>query len=783
MATTVSLGWFLSLIHTIYHSVSMPLASSFSMTFMSLIMPIMLLTIINGMDEIKRIVLNKSRKMHLKGMKMLFPQMSNAYQCYPLSTQEQIIIAQRLTSSFDVDADHSQFFRIIEQITDDESLSMEKKNALKNGMVIKIKRGECFPVDCILLKGNTVVDSSLLTGEPQQNKQHLDFIPAGAINLGATVFVYATQDSYNSTINKLLFRSNRANDEKQAVKEKNTFAYIYTTLIIVGIVASIITPFILGILTVPLLLQNVTGILFAVCPCTMSIAQQLPNLLNIYQRGNNGIIIRDENLCKKTNKIHTIVFDKTGTLTTGNSQVESSTGISSSLWERVYLLEKHHGAEHPLAKAINRYYETTLMTQPSLIKDIKKVTPDTKNRGLSGMVQGKQIHIGNAEYLRELSIMVPELHSREIEQGYTPIYIAEENAYQGVIYIKHEIRKDVLTALTRFKAEGKKLIMLTGDSASSAIGFNQQHGAIFDEEHIHSQQTPQHKESFLSQLFSKEKANPEGVWFVGDGLNDAPSAKIVSENGGVSCAMTNDDKTSFFTDLSLNGSLNYLFEHNKLNQFLQKNILQNQLLLMYGAIAFIAFIISFSIAGIAVAPLIPLLIMASTTLMVLFNSYRVQLTVDNALEPNSSWVKQLLASDLSIGLLTGASMLLKCGLLIATIATGGFTFPTIIFTAGVVAAISSLCILTALTLFAAFALIAVTYLCINKNTHSPQEESLDERSTPTRNNDPNPSLKPDDSQNTSIPYPFWNSIISEESGAEELCQEDDAQTLMTSARR
>lgn len=753
MNTTVTLGWFLSLAHTLYHAISMPLVSGFSMMFMCFIMPVVLIAIINGMDEIKRKILNQSKKMHLHGIKMLFPQMAEEYPCYQLTAAEQSFLSQPIDVILGCDTDFDVFFSCIEEMVIGNKLVMERKSSLKEGMLIKINRGECFPVDCILINGQTIVDSSLLTGEAQQIKRRLDFIPAGAINLSEPVVVYASKDPYQSTVNQLLFRSNRAK-ENIIAKPNHTFTYLYTALVVLGIAAAIIAPWALGILTFSLSLQNITGILFAVCPCTMAIAHQLPNLLNLYQRSNQGITIRDENICRQHAEIHTVVFDKTGTLTTGNSQVESSEGISASLWERIYLLEKHHGADHPLAKAITRYYESKA-TQRSIIQDIDKVTNDRNSRGLSARVQGRQLHIGSADYLRQFNIHVPELDSHKTEQGFTPVYVAEDKKYKGAIYIKHEIRKDVLTALTRLKNAGTKIIMLTGDSESSALGFNQQNGSIFAIEDIHAEQTPQNKETFLSTLMNTNNADPKGVWFIGDGLNDAPCAKTVSEKGGLSCAMTSDDKTSFFTDISLNGSLDYLFAHNKLNQFLKKNILQNQGLLMYSALAFTAFIVSFAIAGIAVSPIIPLMIMASTTLMVLFNSYRVQLTIDCALDKKTSWLKQLLASDASLGLLAGASLQFMCGLLISTIATGGLAFPAIVFTAGAALAVSSVCLLISATLCALFIVLASTYVCFDKYVNLQKENSPVAPSPLGANVAASPELSvvPD---NGIIPTPLWS---------------------------
>lgn len=708
MSTPITLGWLLSLAHTLYHTISMPLTASFSMTFMSFIMPIVLITVINGMDEIKRLIYNKSKKMHLEGMKTLFPQMAEKYHYYPLSEAKESILT-RFFSDCSINPECNdnmdEFLQTVDELLENEATVMQSKSALKAGMIIKIMRGDCFPVDCILLQGTTQIDAAILTGEPQQIKKCLDTIPAGAINLGQTITVYAKEDSYNSTVNKLLFRSNRAK-EKNLAKPNLTFTYFYSILILLGISASLLIPLILGTFTVPLLLQNVIGILFAVCPCTITIAHELPFLLSTYQRSKQGITLRDEELIQSVNEIHTVVFDKTGTLTTGNSKVESTLDISDDLWARIYLLEKQQGAEHPLAKAITKHYEATL-NNPIMFNDIHEAINDPNHRGLSAIVQGRKIHIGNADYLRQEGISVPELYRDKLAQGFSPVYVAQDNIYQGVIFIKHEIRENIVSALNRLKAEGKNIIMLTGDNFASASGFNQQNGSIFNESDIHAQKTPEQKEAFLSTLMT---TNPQGVWFVGDGLNDAPCARTVSEKGGTSCAMTSEDKAAFFTDISLDGSLEYLFEHNNLNQFLQKNVLQNQLLLTYSFVAFLAFIMTFSIIGIAVSPLIPLMIMVSTTLLTVFNSYRVQLAIDNALDKNNtSWLKQFLASDLSISLLLGASLLFVCSVLISTATIGTLTLPIITFTAGILSALSSVCLLLGLGMVAFFSLVAAAY--------------------------------------------------------------------------
>ncbi|MFC3908522.1 HAD-IC family P-type ATPase [Legionella dresdenensis] len=725
MTSTISLGWFLSLAHSLYHTISMPMASSFSMVFMNFIMPIILITCINGMDEIKRMVMEKSRKMQLNGLKTLFPQMSEKYRCYQLSQTDSKLLAEQmaiiLQSGASSATDHSEL--IAKLLTANETQE-EQKKLLREGMLIEVKPGECFPVDCILVHGNTIIDASILTGEPQQRKQRWQTIPAGAINLSQPVTVYATKSPYHSTVNSLLFRSNRAKNTAPAGSVPK-FVYLYTALVAIGIITAILAPVAFGIVTLPLVLQNVIGILFSICPCTIAIAHQLPGLISLHHRNSKGIHLRDENLItNQTAEIKIIVFDKTGTLTTGNSVIDSSDiPASSPIWQRIYLLEKAYGREHPLAKAITRHYEENIGAN-IFFNEVKGGQIDSENRGLTAIVQEKVIQIGNADYLKNNNIIVPEIDQGKINQGFSAVYVAQDGQYQGVIYFKHEVRKGIREALSNLKREGKKIIMLTGDNSKSAEGFNQHIGEQFDIKDIHGDQTPKNKEDFLKLLMSDPQIKPGNIWFVGDGLNDAPCCRMVTEQGGVSCAMDTNDKSAFFTDICLNGSLDYLFQHNKLNRSLQQNTMQNKWIVTWGTIAFLAFILSFSVAGVAVSPLIPMAVMLATTMFILFNSYRIKLSIDNALDKVTSWPKKLLASNLSIGLLLGASVLLICGVLVTTIATGGLALPIAAFTAGAAAAVSSVCTLSAIGLSGAFLILLASSLVSARLARNKTQEIL-----------------------------------------------------------
>lgn len=709
MTTTVSLGWFLSLVHTLFHVIAMPLISGFSMIFMNFIMPAILITFINGMDEIRQQISKQTKKMNRVRMKDLFPQMSKVYSCYPLE-QEYLNDLKAMMLDPEKKLQLSEKTKLI--LNKIEFVPIER-NILQAGLIIQVKPGECFPVDCLLIGGDAIIDASLLTGEPRrQSKQFLDEIPAGAINLGQPVNVLSKEDAYHSTINRLLFPANRAREK--APQEIPKFTYVYTALILTAMIAALVVPLALGVFTAALLLQNLMGLLFSICFCTITIAYQLPSLISIFHRHRKGIQLHDKRVAEQTNEIHTFVFDKTGTLTTGNSVVESSTlDPESPVWERIYLLEQCDF--HLLSETIiNHCKKIGKAPDKPLFNQILNYKKDPQNRGLSAVVQGQSLSIGKAAYLKELGITPPEPDQAKLEQGFSPIYVAEGKVCWA-IYIKHELRPGVLRVLRILKEGEKEIILLTGDSRDAAIGFNKQNDEPFKEENIHADQTPEDKAAFLKNKDSKD------VLFVGDGINDSLGLRIESI---ISCAIKPGIQASPFSDVCLDGSLNYLLKHTRINRFLQKTILQNQGILAYSTFAFLAFLISFSVVGIAVSPLIPLGIMLSTTLFVLFNSYRVQLDIDEALDQEIAWPKKLLASDLSLALLLGASSLLICAILIATITTGGLALPLIAFSAGALAATGSACTLAAIVLFSLFTLLIGAHALGDKAMNQQADEDI-----------------------------------------------------------
>ncbi len=713
MSVTVSLGWLLAMTHAIYHMQFMPAITSFAMTFMNFIMPLILVTIVNVMDEIKRQIQKKAHKIFLNGIKSLFPKMQDNYFSSQLSEKDAETIRNKLQNKAKLSLD-LQSYKYAELA----------RHTLCKDMLIKVNRGECFPVDGQIVFGNTYVDQSILDGEPAMAAESGMEVKSGCINLWRDVIILAKECEYYSTANRMLLKANtedKLETDNKNYNLSNKFYYLYFGLFGAGLVISLVLSLALGTFSVGMMLQTMVGFLFAICPCTIGVAHYLPKLLKTYQLNTEGIIVSNENLQLNLDKFDVFVFDKTGTLT-NESKVYAEDGITLDLWKKIYFIEKYFGRSHPIALALQRYFENKYNDSKN---EYKLEMQEISANGICAKVDNEKIVIGDAGYLSKKGINL----SHEEKTNYTVVYVAIDDKYVGKISIRHELREGMQVALEKLKNANKTLIMLTGDKCSSAEGLNEQYGNIFGESTsilpavkisedlkscIYAEHSPDQKATRLNDIATKVGAAK--ICFIGDGLNDALCSKKLRKLGGVSISISANDKAAFFTDISLNGSLDYLFQQSNIDKQEQRIIKQNRWILAYGAAIFLVFLVGFQSLGIGVSPLIPMSVMFSTTLFVLFNSYRTQITTSSILKQHdTSKVNGVMQSDLSIGLLVGGSFALVIAVLIASLSSLHLSLPLFVFGGGLANIISSSFLVAATVMLASFTVLVCCYMWENSS--------------------------------------------------------------------
>ena len=395
-------------------------------------------------------------------------------------------------------------------IEEDGKLVQVDPEDVEPGMIITVKPNERVPLDGIVVEGNSLIDTSALTGEsvPRRVREGSEIV-SGCINGKGILKIEVTKVFEDSTVAKILELVENASNKKAKVENFITrFARIYTpTVTISAAILAIIPPLILGTNFVPWI-QRACIFLVVSCPCALVISVPLGFFGGIGAASKIGVLVKGSNYLEAFSKVETIVFDKTGTLTKGEFKVTNiipENGTKEELLEIAALGEGY--SNHPIAASIRNAYKKTLCM------DRVTETEELSGLGIKTKIDGKVVYLGNEKLMQHLNIP----YKKDASVG-TVVYISRENVFMGAIIISDTIKDGAVKAIDEIKRCGvKNCIMLTGDRKEAAK-------AIADHLHLnsfHAELMPQDKVMITEQLLEKQN-DKEKLAFVGDGINDAP---------------------------------------------------------------------------------------------------------------------------------------------------------------------------------------------------------------------------------------------------------------------
>ena len=379
------------------------------------------------------------------------------------------------------------------------------------GETIEIKPGERVPLDAIIIKGESTLDTSALTGEsiPVEVREGATIL-SGCININALIIAKVTKEYFDSTVNKVLDLVENAASKKSTSERLITrFAKIYTPIVIgLAILLAILPPIISGEYNFRVWIFRALSFLVVSCPCAFVISIPLSFFSGIGAASRAGVLIKGGNYLEALSKVDTVVLDKTGTLTKGVFNVQKVIVVDKNIKEDKFIslvAMAESGSNHPISKSIQKYYNKEINTNS--INSIKEIS----GKGIEAVIDNKKILVGN-----EKLINVPKNIS--IDDIGTILYVEIDNKFTGYIIISDEIKKDSQKAIKGLKNMGiKKTIMLTGDVEKVAKKVGEDLG--IDE--IYTNLLPQDKVSKFEEII-KNKNSKGNVVFVGDGINDAP---------------------------------------------------------------------------------------------------------------------------------------------------------------------------------------------------------------------------------------------------------------------
>lgn len=454
---------------------------------------------------------------------MLFYQVGELFQSYAVNRSRQSI-----TDLMDICPEYAN-------IEEDGQLKQVDPDDVEVGDIIVIKPGEKIPLDGKVVFGESMVDTSALTGEsvPRTVKEGDDLV-SGCVNGNGLLRAEVTKEFDDSTVAKILELVENASSKKAHVENFITrFARYYTPAVVIGaVVLAVIPPLFAGQSWAEWVRRACTFLVIS-CPCALVISVPMSFFSGIGAASKKGVLVKGSNYLEIMSKLHTVVFDKTGTLTKGEFKVariysvdeeadtagngENESGESAEngtdprsekqrkVLELAALAESY--SDHPISRSIRDAWGKKL--DQSRVSDAQEIS----GHGVKVKIDGKMVLAGNGKLMDEKGISYTECDSIG-----TVVYVAEDGRFLGSIVIADGIKDGVKDAIQRLKRAGvSKTVMLTGDRRNVAEAVAKEIG--LDE--VHAQLLPGDK---VDAVESMMKFLPESkkLAFVGDGINDAP---------------------------------------------------------------------------------------------------------------------------------------------------------------------------------------------------------------------------------------------------------------------
>jgi Cu+-exporting ATPase len=497
----------------------------------------------------------------------------------------------------------------------DEDVAIE---AIAVGDLLRVRPGEKVPVDGVITEGRSSVDESMVTGESMPvSKADGDRVIGGTVNQNGALVVRAEKvgrETMLARIADMVARAQRSRAPVQRLADR-VAGWFVPAVIAVAMAAfaawAMVGPeprFSYG------LVAAVTVLIIA-CPCALGLATPMSIMVGVGRGAHAGILTRDAGVLEQLERADTLVIDKTGTLTEGKPKVVAvlpAAGFDENELLRL-AASVERASEHPLAQAVlNAALErgVPLSEAPGFVSFAGK--------GAVATVEGKQVALGNAMLMRELSVTADELNrsaEQAREHGATAILVAIDGRAAGVIAIADPVKPSAKPALRALRDDGMRIVMLTGDNVTTARAV----GKTLDIDEIEAGVLPERKSEVVQRLRGEGRV----VAMAGDGVNDAPALAAadigIAMGGGTDVAIESAGVTL------LTGDLTGLLRARRLSRATMRNIRQNlAFAFLYNAAGVpIAAGALYPWFGIVLSPMIGAAAMALSSVSVIANALRL----------------------------------------------------------------------------------------------------------------------------------------------------------------
>ena len=476
---------------------------------------------------------------------------------------------------------------------------------VKAGDIMIVKPGEKIPTDGIIVKGESSVDESMVTGESLPvDKTKKDNVIGATINQDGILYIKATKIGSDTFLAHIIELVEEAQGSKIPIQK---LADKITNIFVPSILALSILTFVGWLIfgNVNSAIESSIAVLVISCPCALGLATPIALTVGSGMGAKRGILIRKGEAIQTMKDVKVIVFDKTGTITKGKPEVtniETAKGIKEKdLIEISASLEKL--SEHPLSKAIVNY--SNLRNYKS-VKNFKIL----RGRGIEGQISGKDYLIGNKRLMQEKKINF-KVFAENIEkyesEGKTTMVVSREKRVIGIIAVADSIKEDSQRALKELHKKGYYTIMITGDNEKTANAIAKETGI----KKVIANVLPEDKSEKVKEIQSKRGGT--FVAFVGDGINDAPALK--QSNVGIAMGTGTDIAIESGDIVLTKGSLIGVVQAINLSKATFSKIKQN----LFWAFAYNIVAIPLAVAGF-LHPVVAEIAMALSSITVVTNA-------------------------------------------------------------------------------------------------------------------------------------------------------------------
>jgi Cu+-exporting ATPase len=506
--------------------------------------------------------------------------------------------------------------RIVREDGHEQDIPLQQVQA---GDILRVRPGEKIPVDGVVTDGHSAVDESMVTGEPMPvGKQAGEQVIGATVNGSGSLLMRAEKvgaDTLLAQIVRMVSEAQRSRAPIQKLADV-VAGYFVPAVVTVAVIAFVVWGLWGPEPRLAHAVVNAVAVLIIACPCALGLATPMSIMVGTGKGASVGVLIRHAEALEVMEKVDTLVVDKTGTLTEGRPglvSVHTTAGFDKEIvLQLAASLER--ASEHPLAEAIVRGAEERGMTLDQ-VEDFESLT----GKGVTGTVNGRRVALGNIRLLEELGIdagKLPQQAEAGRAEGQTVMLVAIDGSAAGLLGVADPIKESTPEAIRDLHAEGVELVMLTGDSHTTARAVAIKLGI----DQVEAEVLPDQKAAIVKRL----QAEGRTVAMAGDGINDAPA--LAQSHVGIAMGTGTDVAMESAGVTLVKGDLRGIVRARRLSHRVMRNIRENLFFaFLYNSLGVpVAAGVLYPVFGLLLSPMIAAAAMSFSSVSVIANSLRLR---------------------------------------------------------------------------------------------------------------------------------------------------------------